>query len=172
MFYYEGHTVPMAGHFSCLIWRLNAGREDEEPSSSLLLAVSPCNLAGTPLVQLSQSPGSAVRAVLDSRETRRLWRDGQSLPHPSFRSYSPVSNTFRLIWTWRETLLCLQWATPDSYEGGLADKKALLSSAQFFWVLCNSRVAYRWLVAALSTLTEECWVLSSFIFFFRNDSSC
>lgn len=71
MFYYEGHTVPMAGHFSCLIWRLNAGREDEEPSSSLLLAVSPCNLAGRPLVQLSQSAGSAVRAVLDSREAMK-----------------------------------------------------------------------------------------------------
>lgn len=125
MFYYEGHTVPMAGHFSCLIWRLNAGREDEEPSSSLLLAVSPCNLAGRPLVQLSQSAGSAVRAVLDSRETRRLWRNGQSLPTP------PFTLTFRLIWTWRETLLRLQWATPDSYEGGLADKKVLLSSAQF-----------------------------------------
>lgn len=42
IFYYEGQTFPVAAHFSCLLWRLNASVEDEEElNSSFLFAVTP-----------------------------------------------------------------------------------------------------------------------------------
>lgn len=78
MFYYEGHTAQMADHFSCLIWRLNAGKEDEEESpSSLLLAVRPCNLAGTPVFQFSELCASSLGPRRDLDSTRR-WKHNSS----------------------------------------------------------------------------------------------
>lgn len=151
MFCYEGHTVPMAGHFSRLIWRLNAGQEDEEESpSSLLLAVRPCNLAGTPLFEFSKPPASAVRASSlglrrDLVSMKRCGRDTSAAPAPPFCSYSLLSDSLRLIWTCKETLLSLPWATPDSCEVGPAYKRTLLGSVQF----PRSSVIPQWLTGDL-----------------------
>lgn len=134
-----------------------------------LLAVSPCNLAGTPLVQFSKSPGSTVRAVLDSRETRRLWRDQQS-PAPPPAAAAPFALT---VYCWTHfDLFGLGKKHFSVCNEQLQTAMKVTSSPQLSvvsGVLCNSRVAYRWLVTALSTLTEECGFF--LFYFFWNDSS-
>lgn len=101
----------------------------------------PCNLAGTPLFQFSKSPGSAVRALLHSRETWTLWRDRAVSSAPPFAllnstyldlerstSQSAMSNS-RQLWFW------------TSLHEGSPQFSAVCQ------VLCKTPVAYWWLVS-------------------------